>query len=94
MICCAILRPIHGSAPKYAGKNVVNPIASIESARMMLDHIDEVDMASKIRGAIGAVIEEGKVQTYDMKKLRGGPKAVEQGAATTQQMADAVIAKL
>ncbi|HET56302.1 MAG TPA: isocitrate/isopropylmalate dehydrogenase family protein [Ignavibacteria bacterium] len=92
----AVFEPTHGSAPKYENLNpsIVNPIAMILSACMMLDHIGENDKATKIRKAIADVIEEGKVKTYDMMKLRGGSKAIEQGAATTQQMTDAIIEKL
>lgn len=92
----AVFEPTHGSAPKYENLNpsIVNPIAMILSACMMLDHIGENEKATKIRKAIADVVEEGKVKTYDMMKLRGGSKAIEQGAATTQQMTDAIIAKL
>ncbi len=91
-----VFEPTHGSAPKYAGfpESIVNPIAMIESACMMLDHIDEQDFARKIRKAIAQVIEEGSVQTYDMKKMTGSQEAIKNGAATTRQMADAIIAKL
>ncbi len=91
-----VFEPTHGSAPKYAGfpESIVNPIAMIESACMMLDHIDEQDFARKIRKAIAQVIEEGSVQTYDMKKMTGSQEAIKKGAATTRQMADAIIAKL
>lgn len=92
----AVFEPTHGSAPKYENLNpsIVNPIAMILSACMMLDHIGENDKATKIRKAIADVIEEGKVKTYDMMKLRGGSKAIDQGAATTQQMTDTIIEKL
>jgi len=92
----AVFEPTHGSAPKYEKLNpsIVNPIAMFMSACMMLDHIGEVETSNKIKKAIAAVIEEGKVRTYDMMKLRGGAEAIEQGACTTQQMTDAVIAKL
>lgn len=92
----AVFEPTHGSAPKYAELNpsIVNPIAMILSACMMLDHIGENEKATKIRNAVAEVIEEGKVKSYDMMKLRGSAKAIEQGAATTQQMAEAIIAKL
>ena len=93
---CAVFEPTHGSAPKYADYEVsiVNPIAMILSACMMLDHIDERDMATRIRAAIAHVIEAGEVQTYDMLKLRGRPEVLEQGAASTTQMADAIIKAL
>ncbi|MCO6473944.1 MAG: isocitrate/isopropylmalate family dehydrogenase [Melioribacteraceae bacterium] len=92
----AVFEPTHGSAPKYENLNpsIVNPIAMILSACMMLDHMGENDKAYRIRHAIAAVIEDGKVKTYDMMKIRGGAKAIDQGAATTQQMTDAIISKL
>lgn len=92
----AVFEPTHGSAPKYENLNpsIVNPIAMILSACMMLDHIGEGEKAEKIRGAIATVIEEGKVKTYDMMKLRGSGQAIEQGAATTQQITDEIISKL
>jgi len=93
---CAVFEPTHGSAPKYADAPVpfVNPIAMILSAAMLLDHIGETDKAARIRTAIATVVSEGKVRTYDMMRIRGGSKALTQGAATTSQMADAIIAKL
>ncbi len=92
----AVFEPTHGSAPKYEQLNpsIVNPIAMFLSACMMLDHIGEGEKAEKIRKAIAKVIEEGKVRSYDMMKLRGGADAVSKGAATTQQITDAVIEKL
>ena len=92
----ALFEPTHGSAPKYADYDVsiVNPIAMIESACMMLDFIKENEIAKKIRKAVAEVITEGKVRTYDMKKIPGKPDVIEKGAASTQQMADAIIAKL
>lgn len=91
-----VFEPTHGSAPKYAGYpvSIVNPVAMIESACMMLDHLDEQQTAQKIRQAIAEVIREGKVQTYDMKKLPGSPDVLQKGAASTQQMTDAIISKL
>ncbi len=81
---CAVFEPTHGSAPKYEKlkPSIVNPIAMILSACMMLDHVDETEKATAIREAIAAVIAEGKVRSYDMMKLRGGPDAIGQGAAT------------
>lgn len=92
----AVFEPTHGSAPKYAGYSapIVNPIAMIESACLMLDHIDETEFSSNIRKAVASVIEEGQVQTYDMMKLPGRPDVIEKGAATTIRMADAIIDKL
>ena len=48
----------------------------------------------KLDKAIAKIIEEGKVKTYDMMKLRGGSDAINKGAATTQQITDEVISKL
>ncbi len=92
----AVFEPTHGSAPKYADypTPIVNPIAMVLSACMMLDHIGETAIAGRIRAAVAAVVAEGKVRTYDMMKLRGAPDVVEKGAASTSQMTDAIIAKL
>jgi isocitrate dehydrogenase (NAD+) len=92
----AVFEPTHGSAPKYEKLNpsIVNPIAMILSACMMLDHIGEHEYSDRIKVAISKVVEEGKVKTYDMLKLKGGPDVFEKGACTTQQMTDAIIAKL
>ena len=92
----SVFEPTHGSAPKYADYpvSIVNPIAMMESACMMLDHINEAEIAKRIRKAIASVIQEGKVRTYDMMKMTGRADVIEKGAASSKQMADAVIAKL
>ncbi len=92
----AVFEPTHGSAPKYADyeTSIVNPIAMIESSCMMLDFIDENEIAKKIRKAVADVIAEGKVRTYDMQKMPGRADVIEKGAASTAEMADAIIAKL
>ena len=64
------------------------------SAVMMLEHIGENKIAAKIKNAISKVVEEGKVRTYDMMKMRGSAEALKNGAASTQQMTEAVISKL
>ena len=91
-----VFEPTHGSAPKYADYpvSIVNPIAMVESACMMLDFVDEQNIAGNIRKAIAEVVVEGKVQTYDMAKMTGKADVVEKGAASTAQMADAIIDKL
>jgi 3-isopropylmalate dehydrogenase len=93
---CAVFEPTHGSAPKYEKLDppIVNPIAMILSACMMLDHVDETEKATAIRDAIAKVVADGKVMTYDMMKLRGGPDAISQGAATTTQVTDAIISNI
>ncbi len=92
----AIFEPTHGSAPKYQElhPSIVNPIAMILSACMMLDHLGENLKAEKIRNAVAKVIEEGKVKTYDMMKLKGGPDVFSKGASTTQQITDEIIKKI
>ena len=89
----AVFEPTHGSAPKYAELNppIVNPIAMILSAAMMLDHIGETEKANQIRAAIAYVVKEGKVRTYDMMRISGGSNSLSQGAASTTQMTDAIV---
>ena len=92
----AVFEPTHGSAPKYAGFPVpiVNPIAMIEAACMMLEHLGETDKALRIRNAIKLVIEEGRVRTYDMLRLAGAADVLEKGAASSAIMTDAIISRL
>lgn len=92
----AIFEPTHGSAPKYAGlePSIVNPIAMILASAMMLDHLGEEERAASIRGAVGKVVAEERVRTYDLLKIPGGAGVIEKGAATTQQMTDAIIESL
>ncbi|HLM35094.1 MAG TPA: isocitrate/isopropylmalate dehydrogenase family protein [Gaiellaceae bacterium] len=85
----AVFEPTHGSAPKYAGQNKVNPIAQLLSAMLMLRHLDEADAARRLEDAIADVIREGKSLTYDMKPTRDDPSAV-----GTSEVADAIIEKL
>jgi isocitrate dehydrogenase (NAD+) len=85
----AVFEPTHGSAPKYAGQNKVNPMAMMLSGFLMLQHLDELDAADRLERALADVIEEGKDVTYDMKPSRDDPTAV-----GTSEVADAVIAKL
>ncbi|MDP3767582.1 MAG: isocitrate/isopropylmalate dehydrogenase family protein [Dehalococcoidia bacterium] len=85
----ALFEPTHGSAPKYAGQNKVNPMAMMLSGMLMLRHIGERDAAGRLEMALAEIIREGKSVTYDMKADRNDPTAV-----GTSQVADAVIAKL
>ncbi len=85
----ALFEPTHGSAPKYKGKNKVNPTAIILSATMMLRYINENELASKLESAVTAVIEKGESVTYDMKSDRNDPTAV-----GTKEMADAIIREM
>jgi isocitrate dehydrogenase (NAD+) len=85
----AIFEPTHGSAPKYAGQNKVNPMAQMLSGMLMLRHLEEQDAADSLEQAIAEVIREGKNVTYDMKARRDDPTAV-----GTSEVADAIIDKL
>ncbi len=82
-----VFEPTHGSAPKYAGQNKVNPVATILSGMLLLRHLGEAEAADRLETAIAGVIAEGKKVTYDMK-LDGT------AGVGTSQVADAVIGKL
>jgi isocitrate dehydrogenase (NAD+) len=84
----ALFEPAHGSAPKYAGQNKLNPMAMMLSGVMMLRHLGENEAAERLDTAIRAVIAEGERVTYDLKRDRD-PTAV-----GTDQVADAIIERL
>lgn len=92
----SVFEPTHGSAPKYAElkPSIINPIATVLCACMMLDHLNLKPLADKIRAAVRKVVKDGKVRTYDMMKLKGGPEVIKQGAASSEQLTDAIIAAL
>jgi 3-isopropylmalate dehydrogenase len=92
----AVFEPTHGSAPKYTALDppIVNPIAMILSAAMMLDHVGETDKAKAVRDAVATVVRDGKVRTYDMLRLPGGHEVTGLGAATTTQLTNAIISAL
>jgi len=85
----AVFEATHGSAPKYTGQNKVNPMAVMLSGVLMLRHLEEVEAADRLEGAIATVIEIGKNVTYDLKEKRNDPTAV-----GTSQVADAIIDQL
>ena len=85
----AVFEPVHGSAPKYAGQNKVNPMAMMFSGVLMLRYLCEKEAANRLEKAISQVIAEGKNVTYDLKPRPDDPTAV-----GTSQVADAVIEKL
>jgi isocitrate dehydrogenase (NAD+) len=85
----AVFEPVHGSAPKYAGQNKVNPTATILSGALMLRHLGEVDAAQRVEAAVRQVIAVGKSVTYDLKPSRDDVTAV-----GTQEMADEIIAAM
>jgi tartrate dehydrogenase len=75
----SMFEPIHGSAPKYEGKEIVNPVAAIESIRMMMEHLGEKAAARDIDKRVARILSEGKFRTRDM----GGKHA-------TSEMGDAI----
>lgn len=79
----AIFEPIHGTAPKYAGKNVANPMAMILSAIMMLEYLGEFEAAEKARNAVEEVLLEGKVVTKDLG-----------GTASCSEFGEVIAAKM
>jgi 3-isopropylmalate dehydrogenase len=79
----AVFEPSHGSAPKYAGLYKVNPIATILSAKMMLDWLGETEMGAALEKSTAQVIKEGKVRTYDMG---GSDSTLELGAAIAAKL--------
>jgi isocitrate dehydrogenase (NAD+) len=85
----ALFEAVHGSAPKYAGKDVVNPTAMILSGVLMLRHLREREAADRLERAVAAVLAEGKHVTYDLR-----PGRSKQGAAGTKRMAQAIISRL
>lgn len=85
----ALFEATHGSAPKYAGMNKINPMAMMLSGVMMLNHLGETYAANMLEGAIAETIREGKSVTYDMKADRNDPSAV-----GTSEVADAIVARL
>jgi len=85
----AVFEPTHGSAPKYAGQNKVNPMAMMLSGVLMLRYLGEKEAADKVENSIAQVVVEGSSLTYDMKPDRNDPTVV-----GTSQVADAVIKKL
>jgi isocitrate dehydrogenase len=82
----AIFEAVHGSAPKYAGRDVINPTALVLSAVMMLRHIGEFDAARDIEHAIMVTLEEGRVMTRDV--------VGDEAAASTTAYTDEIIANL
>lgn len=85
----AVFEPVHGSAPKYAGQNKVNPMAMMFSGVMMLRHLGEREAAQRLEKALMQVLAQGKYTTYDLKPRPDDPTAV-----GTSQVADAIIERL
>ncbi len=85
----AMFEPAHGSAPKYAGQNKVNPVATICSGAWMLDFLGEKDISKAIFKATEDVINENKFVTYDL----GGTSSLSQMAEQISQRASKLLAK-
>jgi len=85
----AVFEAVHGAAPKYKGRNLVNPTAMILSGVLMLRYMKEESAADKLETAVKKVLAEGKSVTYDLKPSRDDPTSV-----GTQEMADAIIANM
>jgi isocitrate dehydrogenase (NAD+) len=79
----AIFEPVHGSAPDIAGKGIANPSAQMLAAAMMLDHLNELDAARRLRAALEAAIVQDKVRTPDLG-----------GRAATAEFARAVVQRI
>jgi isocitrate dehydrogenase (NAD+) len=85
----AVFEPTHGSAPKYAGLNKVNPTAAILCGAMMLEHLGEDEAAKSVEQAVANVIREGKSVTYDFKDDPNDPSAV-----GTKEMAESIVKEI
>jgi isocitrate dehydrogenase (NAD+) len=85
----ALFEATHGSAPKYKGKNKVNPCAMIFSAVLMLDYLKEKKAAKLLEQATAEIIQEGRSVTYDFKTDKNDPAIV-----GTREMADAIIERI
>jgi tartrate dehydrogenase/decarboxylase/D-malate dehydrogenase len=79
----SMFEPVHGSAPDIAGKGVVNPLATILSAGMMLEHLEMKSAAKELEAAVAEVLAEGAVRTPDLG-----------GKSSTEEVTDAVLGKL
>jgi len=79
----SMFEPIHGSAPKYSGKGVSNPIATIWAGAMLLDNIGESRASEIVLHAIEAVLRDGKVRTYDLG-----------GKSKTSEVGDAIVSAI
>jgi len=79
----ALFEPVHGSAPRLAGRGIANPMAAIMASKMMLDYLGENRWAERIENAIVTVLKEGKVLTPDLG-----------GSSSTTQVTDAIITAL
>jgi isocitrate dehydrogenase (NAD+) len=84
----AVFEAVHGSAPRHAGRDKVNPMAMMFSAVLMLRHLREPEKADLMETAVAEVIAEGRKVTYDIKRDESGP------AAGTSEVAEAVVERI
>ncbi len=76
----SMFEPIHGSAPDIAFKGIVNPVATVESIRMMMEHFGETEVALDIERAVSAVMTEDRIKTVDLG-----------GSSTTVEVGDEIV---
>jgi 3-isopropylmalate dehydrogenase len=79
----SMFEPIHGSAPKYKGKGISNPIATIWAGAMLLENIGEQQASESVLRAIKSVLKAGKVRTYDLG-----------GTSKMSEVGDAIVNKI
>ena len=87
----AVFEPVHGSAPKHAGKGIANPTAELLTAALMLNHLGEREASERIIAAVRTVLKEGSAVTYDIKRTITGST---EGSVGTEAYAGAIIAVL
>ncbi|MEM2895965.1 MAG: isocitrate/isopropylmalate family dehydrogenase, partial [Candidatus Bathyarchaeia archaeon] len=79
----SMFEPIHGSAPKYKGLNIANPIATILAGKLLLESLGEKEAAMLVEKAVREVLKEGKIKTKDLG-----------GNSTTKQVGDAIANRI
>ena len=88
----AVFEPTHGSAPKYVGKNVVNPMAMMFTAKLMLDWLGEKEAGDRLERALAAVIAEGTIGTYDVKGRGNGDSTMDVAEEVARKVTETVNA--
>lgn len=83
----AVFEPTHGSAPKYAGRYVVNPMAMLLTVKLMFDWLGEADLSSRLESAVAKVIRDGRVATYDVRKVKAGDAAADSTLEVAEEVA-------
>jgi 3-isopropylmalate dehydrogenase len=88
----AVFEPTHGSAPKYVGKNVVNPMAMMFTAKLMLEWLGEKHDAERLESALASVIAEGRIGTYDVKGRGKGDSTMAVAEEVARKVSETVNA--